>query len=146
MSTNLTVTVEGPVPHLTGFRYWWLKHVVGYDLSVHCARCLRGKYDRRINRQMATGEPIELASPLVYLCGVSPRWVTNFHAAAEHAPGRRFEVDTYNGFTVRFANARRIDIEPLPEGYDGLPREFTTCRNFQFAVQMCRDIAVSTSS
>jgi hypothetical protein len=142
----LKVTVLGPGETLSGFRYWWLKSVQDYDLSVHCARCLRGPYDRRIGRAMLLNQPVELRGDLVYLCGVSPRWSTNFHAAAERVPGETFDVPTYNGLTVRFENGRQIPIEPLPDGYRGMDKTFTTCRNWQFAVQMSEAITASTSS
>lgn len=146
MFTGMYVTIDGPSSQLHGFKYWWLKSVVGYDLSVHCARCLRGSYDRRMNKTMGTGEKIALRGDLVYLCGVSPRWSTNFHAAARVAEGQSFEVDTYNGFRVRFENAERIEFPSLPDDYAGLPKAFTTCRNFQFAVHMNERMALSTSA
>lgn len=145
MNNPITLNVLGQDLYLSGFRYWWLKSVGDYDLSVHCARCLRGPYDRRVGRNMALNQPVELRGDLVYLCGVSPRWSTNFHAAVERAPGEGFEVQTYNGLTVRFDNGREISIEPLADGWNGLDRSFTTCRNFQFAVQMKRAITSSTS-
>lgn len=131
------MTLLGPSPRLHGFKYWWMKDVVDYDLSVHCARCLRGRYDTRIRKDMHTNDRLLLRTDLVYLCGVSVRgWAQNFHAAARAAPGKSFTVPTFNGFEVRFENAERIEIEPLPNGWSGLPKAFTTCRNFQFAVQM----------
>lgn len=143
---TIDLTIEGPQERLSGFMYWWLKSISNYDLSVHCARCLVGKYDRRVTKDMRTGHRTKLIGDLVYLCGVTRRWPMNFHAAAQLAPGETFSVETYNGFAVRFDNARRIDIEPLPDGWNGLPKAFTTCRNFQFAVQMKRDMAASTSA
>lgn len=138
MSEAIELTISGPSETLVGFKFFWLKSVRDTRLEVHCARCLVGPYDRRISRQMRTGQAIPLVGPLVYLCGVSPRWTTNLHVAAALQPGGRFEVETYNGFAAQFVNARRIEIESLDDGYLGLDRTFTTCRNFQFATQLAR--------
>jgi hypothetical protein len=134
----ITVTIEGQQPNLSGFQYWWLKSVRGYRLDVHCARCLVGPYDRRINKAMPLGQAVELQGDLVYLCGVADgrRWANNFHAAAAFEEGESFSLPTYNGLDVRFDNARMITIEPLPDGWNGLDKSFTTCRNYQFALQM----------
>jgi hypothetical protein len=138
LTNPITVTIEGQQTNLSGFMHWWLKSVRGYRLDVHCARCLVGPYEKRINRAMPLNEPVELRGDLVYLCGVADgrRWVNNFHAAAKLEIGTRFSVPTYNGLTVHFENARMIAIEPLPDGWNGLDKSFTTCRNYQFAVQM----------
>jgi hypothetical protein len=148
MKPPIIITVTGPGDTLTGFRHWWLKRVEGFDLSVHCARCIRGPYDRRIRRDMPTGVSIDIAAPMVYLCGVASnrRWINNFHAPVVWTEGASAEFSTFNGFDVRFDNARAIAIEALPDGYLGLGKDFTTCRNFQFAVQMNRAMAASTSS
>ena len=34
------------------FMYIWLKTVKNVDLSKHCARCLIGEYDNRINNKI----------------------------------------------------------------------------------------------
>lgn len=146
MFPAIKMTVIGPEQRLRGFKYWWLKSVIDYRLEVHCARCLVGKYERRVSKDMLLNSQIELIGNLVYLCGVSPRWQTNFHAAVQLAPGETVEVETYLGHTVRFENGRLIPIVPLADGWNGLPKEFTTCRNFQFAVQMKAAIASRTSA
>ena len=80
--------------------------------------------------------PLDLDGGLVYMCGGAPRWRDNFHAAVIYAEGEAVDVPTYNGLTARFENGRLIPIEPLGVGFRGLDETFTTCRNFQFAVQM----------
>lgn len=144
----MKLTIDGPNHHLEGFMFWWLKDVRDYRLDVHCARCLVGPYDRRINKRMATHHPIELRSDLIYLCGVAStrKWVNNFHVAARLAPGKRIVMPTYNQHTVIIDHAEAIPIVPLEDGYKGLPKSFTTCRNYQFAVQMCDAMTASTSS
>lgn len=138
MFPSITVTILGRQRNLSGFRFWWLKSVNDYRYDVHCARCLIGPYKRRISKHMATDHPVDLRGELVYLCGVSEpiRWQNNFHAVAKLAEGQSFVVETYNGFAARFDNAVQIPIVALPDGWRGLPKSFTTCRNYQFAVQM----------
>jgi hypothetical protein len=144
----ITVSIEGSQSNLSGFQYWWLKSVRDYRLDVHCARCLVGPYDRRINKAMPLNQPVELHGDLVCLCGgaAGQRWVHHFHAAAKLEVGTQFSVPTYNGLTVHFHNAQMIPIEPLPESWNGLNKAFTTCRNYQFAVQMSRRQTNSSSS
>lgn len=146
MTHPITLTITGPGHALSGFRYFWLKHVTGFDLAQHCARCLIGRYDRQVTKDMPLNEVVVLESPLVYLCGVSPRYPTNFHAAVEHAPGESFDLPTYNGLTVRFTNGRRLPIPALARGYGGLTAAYTDCRNFQFAVHRYGSSAESTSA
>lgn len=146
MKNPIRLTILGDADHLSGFKYWWLKSVREYRLDVHCARCLIGPYDRRVNKQMLTGQLVELHGDLVYLCGVASRWANNFHAPAQRAEGQSFTLPTYNGFLVHFENAVLLPITPLPDGFHGLDRSFTTCRNYQFAVQMSRSSAAITSS
>jgi hypothetical protein len=131
-------SVDQELTHLSGFKYWWLKSVTGYRLDVHCQQCLVGPIDRRFSAQMALNEAIILRGDLVYLCGGSSDWdySKNFHVAAKLAVGEEFEVETYNGFHVHLYNAKRIDIEPLPDRWQGMSKQFTRCRNYQFAVQM----------
>jgi hypothetical protein len=135
---SISMTIEGDQTHLSGFQYFWLKSVRDYRLDVHCARCLVGPYDRRINKTMPLHQPVELRGDLVYLCGgaTGRRWAQNFHAAAKLQEGESFATPTYNGLMVRFHNALMIPIQPLPDGWNGLDKPFTTCRNYQFAVQM----------
>ena len=134
---SMTLAIKGDQEVLSGFQYFWLKHVRDYRLDVHCARSLVGKYDRRINKQMILNKPISFeGSNLIYLCGGTNRWETNLHTAARPAPGKQFSVQMYNGLMAIFCNAERIAFPPLPDGYVGKDKTFTTCRNWQFAVHM----------
>jgi hypothetical protein len=150
MSNHITVTItsdDQSADQLSGFKYFWLKSVRDYRLDVHCARCLVGPYEKRINKTMPLSQPVELNGDLVYLCGVANgwNWARNFHAAAAFELGASFIVSTYNGLTVHFMNARLIEIKPLPDRWNGLDKSFTTCRNYQFAVQMSHAGAKDTS-
>lgn len=125
------------------FRYLWLKYVTGFDLSVHCARCLVGQYSRMFPyRKRVTelyNEPLEEHSAKwLYLCGVSNRYENNLHIAFEEAEGETLLYD--DGKTiVEIEGARQIPIIQL-ESYDKEPKghlkEFNTCRNWRFAYQM----------
>lgn len=53
------------------FKYLWLKTVKGVDLEQHCARCLKGEYDKRISPAMKEGRGIALEDSVYYLCGVA---------------------------------------------------------------------------
>lgn len=47
---NMTVT--------STFKYLWLKTVTDVDLSQHCAKCLIGEYDTRINNRITEAADI----------------------------------------------------------------------------------------
>lgn len=123
------------------FRYLWLKYVTGINLSVHCARCLKGEYSGKINPNMGIARDIvldEFPAPLLYLCGVSTPylWERNFHLAMAPAPGESFRV-TENSITLEVENARRVPIETESMAAINHPKiadkAFHTCRNWQFA-------------
>lgn len=119
------------------FRYLWLKRVIGVDLSVHCARCLVGKYMDNISPRNPHTIDIQLDDGIYYLCGVSMpyNWAKNFHLAFEYAEGSRIEYAS-NGISVVIENARAL---PISESYidqsdpNAWKKEFRTCRNWQFA-------------
>ena len=119
------------------FRYLWLKRVIGVDLSVHCARCLVGKYTDNISPRNPHTTDIQLDDGIYYLCGVSMpyNWAKNFHLAFEYSEGSRIEYAN-NGISVVIENARAL---PISESYidqsdpNAWKKEFRTCRNWQFA-------------
>ena len=51
-----------------------------------------------------------------------------------YAPGAEVVAATYNGVAIHIANARRLDIPWIDDGWNGFPRSYTTCRNWQFGV------------
>ncbi len=78
--------------------------------------------------------------PYLYLCGVGvgPRNLLhqkNFHLALRPEPGAREVRETYNGYTITVENAIALPIPELPEGWQGLNRETTRCKNFRFGVE-----------
>lgn len=119
------------------FRYLWLKRVTGVDLSVHCARCLLGKYMDNISPRNPHTTDIQLDNGVYYLCGVSLPyvWEKNFHIAFEYSEGSRIEYAN-NGISVVIENAAAL---PISESYidrtdpHAWKKEFRTCRNWQFA-------------
>ena len=128
------------------FRYLWLKYVTGFDLSVHCAKCLVGQYSQYfkiggVQTRSAIGLRLfESYARYYYLCGVTTpfRWEDNLHLAFEYEKGS--QVVYWDGKTeIVIRDARRIDIKELPS-YDldphGKLAEYHTCRNWRFAYQM----------
>ena len=139
----LTIGQPGaPRQSLPGFPYFWLKYVTGFDARYHCAQALTGPFHKGIWSTVKAPSTHVLTQPSVpwryaYLCGVADtRWADNLHVPVEFAAGQEVETVTYNGFRIHLTNARRLDIPWLDDGWNGFPRSFTTCRNFQFAVAM----------
>jgi hypothetical protein len=136
----MILSIEGPL----GFRYLWLKYVEGFDPRQHCARCLRGRYERAIEPGLATPARVELrpeSAPFVYLCGVAGRWADNLHLAMRPAPGARAEARGYDGSRIVVEGAEPLAIPELPAGWGGLGAGFTTCRNYRFGVAYFGGIA-----
>lgn len=126
-----SIEVEGT------FKYLWLKSVRDVDLSRHCARCLIGDYDSRINNRMTEAHDIELDGDVYYLCGVSQpyRWENNFHLAFRRKDGSAIEYSS-NGVTVRIEGAERLPIDAKynnPADSHYMMKSYCTCRNWQFA-------------
>lgn len=119
------------------FKYLWLKSVKGVDISQHCARCLIGDYDSRINNRTKNTAGIKLYAEIYYLCGVTQPFVyaENFHLAFKKATGKTLKIER-NGIEIVIENAEEItfsqsDIDlTLPFSNK---REYYTCRNWQFA-------------
>lgn len=126
------------------FKYLWMKYVVGFDLSVHCARCLEGTYSNRIHPHYARFTGIRLneaPARWFYLCGVTQRpyrWKDNLHLAFIYKPGSVIQYD--DGRTgIVIEDAERIEIKKLLR-YDlephGRESAYFTCRNWRFAYQI----------
>lgn len=119
-------------------RYLWLKYVTGINLAVHCANCLRGTYDKRVNKDLREISNLELGkAPFYYLCGVEKRfiWEKNLHIAFREKQDSVIEIN--DAFCkARIINAERIDVVPDYIDYS-LPhaktKSYNTCRNWQFA-------------
>ena len=135
---TLTLGRRGePMRQLRGFKYFWLKYISGFHAAVHCAGSLLGTYHE-------FGAPVVLPArhildpqraPVFYLCGVSEtQWADNLHVPFVYAPGEEVVTSTYHGVSIHIANARRLEIPWVEDGWNDFPRSYTTCRNWQFGV------------
>ena len=124
---------------VTGFRYFWLKYIKGFDPSVHCAKCLIGEYSQKVNLRMPVNTDIELDEysgyKCLYLCGVIG-YANNLHIAFIPSDNENdiITAETYLGDTSTITGAKRLPIPPLEKGYNGLSLAYTSCRNYQFGV------------
>ncbi|MDF1565305.1 MAG: hypothetical protein P1V51_19870 [Deltaproteobacteria bacterium] len=128
---------------LEGFRQFWMKYVRGANPRKHCQKGLVGPVSPKIKIEtlpLATvidlDEVPTAAWDYLYICGVHQRlqWSQNFHMPLRLKPGSVAVLRTWNGYEFRVKHAELLEIPALPEGWKGLAAEFTTCRNFQFAV------------
>ncbi len=127
---------------IRGFWVLWLRYVRGFDGSQHCAKCLVSTSDRRVHKGMLCDTDIPLdygaiENPYTYLCGVSAqlKYENNLHLPMLYAPGKTAQAVTHTGDIVTVSNMEALSITALPDGFRGLSRKFTTCRNFQFGVE-----------
>lgn len=124
---------------LTGFTQFWLRYVHGFSPHFHCQKSLRGFNDPRFKRGMQIGESFELLDDsryaYIYVCGVTPRQYPGLHLALKPDASAVARVLTYNGIEIAVAGARQLEIPPLPDGFAGMSRKYTTCRNWQFGVK-----------
>lgn len=132
------------------YKYLWLKYVTGFNLDVHCARCLLGNYSKKVgvyslyNGAMHNIELDEYPYRYIYLCGVTIpyRWENNLHLALEYCEGGYVVFDEC-GVHVEVENAKRIEIKTRP--YYAHPkghlREYNTCRNWRFAYQQIAELS-----
>lgn len=120
------------------FMYLWLKHVVGVDLKEHCAKCLTGAFDDRLNSRTKMIRDLELPeTPFHYLCGVSKPycWAKNFHLGFRFHTGKILTIERH-GIRLVLENAEEVtfseaDIDPA-DPHIRL-KVYRTCRNWQFA-------------
>lgn len=75
----------------------------------------------------------------VYICGVGPGPKKtlarkNFHWPLKYAAGEVVTASTYNGYVISAEDAVVVPIPMRQDGWNGLDRETTRCKNFQFAV------------
>ena len=139
MSVVVTMTPQfASQDRLTGFTHFWLRYVRGFSPHFHCQQSLRGTSDPRFRKGMPLGNPITLLDfyrfDYIYLCGVAPKPCPGLHLALKVSPGVLIETETYNGIRIRVEGASDLDIPSLPDGFAGMSRRFTRCRNWQFGV------------
>jgi hypothetical protein len=122
---------------IVGFKYLWLKTVTGFDSSVHCARCLVGKYSSEFRPKMvvnsAVGQKYKEGTVL-YFCGVSTPyiWANNLHIAGVVTEGSKFQTFAYNGDYLFINNFERFEFNDrlAKSQFPKLSKEYLTCRNF----------------
>jgi hypothetical protein len=144
IAINVRLEMPDRATHLTGFRHFWLKRVVGFYPGQHCAGCLKGSYvEGVVGVDMPAAIDLQFgaaAGELFYLCGVaSPyQWARNAHLAFRAMPGSLARLTLFNGGLVTVANAAPVlftDAQAL-EFYPGKGTAFLTCRNFQFGAAL----------
>lgn len=125
----LTITFHQPAT----FRYFWIKYVRGFDPNVHCAKCLVGNFSKLLKyRELANLTRVSLdehSAPFIYVCGVTSRWEWNVHVAGHLENGHRTEYSDER-VSILVENFRHIEI--VADGNPTAPKEFSTCRNWQF--------------
>jgi len=123
----------------TGFKYAWLRYVKDFDSNVHCQRSLKGYNDPRFVNKMPIGKAFDLDDPAkyrhIYLCAEAVIHDAGLHFALLPEEGAAAQITTYNGIEITAANARRLVIPALPDGFDGREHAFTSCVNWQFGVE-----------
>lgn len=133
------------------FMWLWMKYVTGVNDKKHCTNCLRGKYGKVLskhNPDLVKTQTVTLdEQPLdsfvaIYVCGVIkkgyPRsnYSHNLHAVIRHSDGQNnsFEFENWH-LEVINGYFERIPAESeIPNRYQSLMPEFTTCRIFRWAV------------
>lgn len=131
MITIKELTVSKP------FRYLWLKNITGIDLTVHCAKCLKGEYISQVNNRITSLNDLSLDNGIYYLCGVSMPyvWDNNYHLAFEYKEGNTIFYSN-KGVHIVIENAQLL---PISESYiddtniKAQYKSYRTCRNWQFA-------------
>lgn len=117
------------------YKYVWLKYVNSVDLSQHCARCLNGTYESRINANTHSYSDLKLKqSKYYYFCTVG-QYETNIHIAFREKTGSKIVIDNEYCY-VEISNAEQIIFDnsridwTLPQAAH---RYYNTCRNWWFA-------------
>jgi hypothetical protein len=148
MSHNpITIQIDHsdlPSGHLQGFRFFWAYYVTGFNQPQHCQPGFKGTLSRQLNTRTARSGVLYVMDerrsfPYLYVCGVgtgAKRLLSqkNFHLPLRPEPGAREVRQTYNGYRVIVENAMAMPIPELEDGWKGLDRETTRCKNFRFAV------------
>jgi hypothetical protein len=117
----------------------WGVHVKDFDSEKHCQYCLKGRKEPQLHRTMLSGDyQLSSDAPYFYLfaMGRGFRRDTNVHLAVKPYPGAVASIGSMYGVTFTIRDARALRIDRLPKGWMGLDEDYTTCRNFQFGVQM----------
>ncbi len=117
----------------------WGMYVRAFDSSKHCQYCLTGRRETALSRETVDGD-YELATdfPYFYLFGMGrgDKSISNVHLPVRPHPGAVASIGSLYGVTFTIRDAYAVRVDRLPEGWNGLGKDFTRCRNFQFGVQV----------
>ena len=137
---SIFVTFEGHGRRVVGYTFLWIKSVHGFDARFHCAKCLKGTFLK------PTGDwvpPLNVRKEYVlapkakalYICGVSRRgYAFNLHAPCQpddSAPP--LVVPMTDDQRLVIEQATLMTIPSVPNGWNGLPESYTSCRNWAWA-------------
>jgi len=142
---QISVALKTDAQTITGFKYLWLKTVTGFDPNEHCARCLKGAYNKGFNPRMPVNTTVTFEYPagtVLYFCGVSSpyKWANNFHFAGV-VSDKNVEtqhIKLYNGDVLEITGVVNTPIIDAyaKSTYSNKGKEFLTCRNFQFGASL----------
>jgi hypothetical protein len=136
----MRLEVKGMASASQTFVQLWGKYVKAFNPAKHCIYCLKGDPEAQIHREMVDGDEYQLRNDFRYFylfaMGRGDRSRSNVHFAVEPRPGSVASIGSLYGVTFTIHDAFALRVDRLPKGWMGLDDEFTTCRNFQFGVQM----------
>ena len=144
----MQLTVAGLDAAPIRFKHLWGRYVTGFRPWHHCIACFQSRKEAAITPEMQDGtHPLRDDLQLFYLCGVGQpdsrragpafnRKHTNVHLAVTPRQGSVAAIGSVYGVTFTITDAEMIPIQPLPEGFRGLPDKHWKCKNFQFGYQM----------
>lgn len=134
------------------FKWLFSKYACGANPHYHCTNAIKGKYSKIFNRKnpdfdssstVIFNEYPQSEWDAIYICGVSKKGYSmrenyshNVHAVIIPKPGatdkwtfENWEMTVENGIFERI-----ISEDELEEKYKNLPKEYTICRMFRWAV------------
>jgi hypothetical protein len=134
----MRLEVRGMATASQTFVQLWGMYVRDFDSTKHCIYCLKGRKEAQLHRQMQDGD-YELSTdfPYFYLfaMGRGDRSISNVHLPVRPHPGAVASIGSLFGVTFTIRDAYALRVDRLPNGWEGLGKEYTSCRNFQFGVQ-----------
>lgn len=136
---SVTIRLRSNNNTVTGFRYLWLKNVVGFDPNQHCAKFLVGPYSDSFGLRMPVNTDISIdcrTGDFLYFCGVaSPyKWQNNAHLAGVVKKSATASLVLHTGDILEVKGMRSLAITDTDARsiYPNKSAAFLTCRNFQF--------------
>jgi hypothetical protein len=134
----MRLEVRGMATANQTFVQLWGMYVRTFDPTKHCIYCLKGRKEAAVHRRMIDGD-YELATdfPYFYLfaMGRGARSISNVHLPVRPHPGAVASIGSVYGVTFTICDAYALRVDRLPDGWEGLGKDYTSCRNFQFGVQ-----------